>query len=212
MGKEYFQFIRELSKIIDRKKVLSFDLETLVADSNGFLTNEEIIGISAAYNFPDVHTDVFISKPEDSVREESLLGKFDELLGNVQPQIIIGYNHTGYDIPLIQKKIRNRNFYNRFRNIEYFFGTSWCLDMMYVIAEDIQKLTGDYYIRKLDDVVVHERYSSLPLKRVKNLVVQPNRNKGEIIKEMWINKDERLRDYAAGDSHDILIIFHDIFQ
>ena len=212
MGKEYFQFIRELLHSIDRRKILSFDLETLVADSNGFLTNEEIIGISAAYNFPEVHTDVYISKPEEHEREESLLKRFDELLGRVQPEIIIGYNHTGYDIPLIQKKIRNRNFSNRLRNIEYYIGTSWCLDMMYVIAEDIEKMTGDYFIRKLDDVVVHERYSSLPLKRVKNIVIQQNKNKGEVIKEMWLNKDEKLRDYAAGDSHDILLIFHDIFQ
>ena len=212
MGKEYFQFIRELSHSIDRRKILSFDLETLVVDSNGFLTNEEIIGISAAYNFPETHTDVYISKPEEHEREESLLKKFDELLSRVQPEIIIGYNHTGYDIPLIQKKIRNRNFSNRLRNIEYYIGTSWCLDMMYVIAEDIEKMTGDYFIRKLDDVVVHERYSSLPLKRVKNIVIQQNKNKGEVIKEMWLNKDEKLSDYAAGDSHDILLIFHDIFQ
>ncbi len=73
-------------------------------------------------------------------------------------------------------------------------------------------MTGDYFIRKLDDVVVHERYSSLPLKRVKNIVIQQNKNKGEVIKEMWLNKDEKLSDYAAGDSHDILLIFHDIFQ
>jgi DNA polymerase elongation subunit (family B) len=212
MGKEYFQFIRELSRNMDRRKIFSFDLETLVVDSNGFLTNEEIIGISAAYNFPEIHTDVYISKPEEHEREDSLLKKFDELLGRVQPEIIIGYNHTGYDIPLIQKKIRNRNFSSRLRNIEYYIGTSWCLDMMYVIAEDIEKMTGDYFIRKLDDVVVHERYSSLPLKRVKNIVIQQNRNKGEVIKEMWLNKDEKLRDYAAGDSHDILLIFHDIFQ
>ena len=212
MGKGYFQFIRELSRSMDRRKIFSFDLETLVVDSNGFLTNEEIIGISAAYNFPEIHTDVYISKPEEHEREDSLLKKFDELLGRVQPEIIIGYNHTGYDIPLIQKKIRNRNFSSRLRNIEYYIGTSWCLDMMYVIAEDIEKMTGDYFIRKLDDVVVHERYSSLPLKRVKNIVIQQNRNKGEVIKELWLNKDEKLRDYAAGDSHDILLIFHDIFQ
>jgi DNA polymerase elongation subunit (family B) len=212
MGKGYFQFIRDISRKVDRRKVLSFDLETLVVDSEGFLTNEEIIGISAAYNFPDIRTDVYVSKPEELNREEQLLRNFDSLLGIVQPEIVIGYNHTGYDIPLIQKKIRNRNFSNRFRNIEYYIGTSWCLDMMYVIADDIEKLTGDYVIRKLDDVVVHERYSTLPLKRVKNLVVQPNRNKGQVIKEMWMNRDEKLREYAAGDSHDILVIFHDIFQ
>jgi DNA polymerase elongation subunit (family B) len=212
MGKGYFQFIRDISRKVDRRKVLSFDLETLVVDSEGFLTNEEIIGISAAYNFPDIRTDVYVSKPEELNREEQLLRNFDSLLGIVQPEIVIGYNHTGYDIPLIQKKIRNRNFSNRFRNIEYYIGTSWCLDMMYVIADDIEKLTGDYVIRKLDDVVVHERYSTLPLKRVKNLVVQQNRNKGQVIKEMWMNRDEKLREYAAGDSHDILVIFHDIFQ
>jgi DNA polymerase elongation subunit (family B) len=212
MGKGYFQFIRDISSEVDRRKVLSFDLETLVVDSEGFLTNEEIIVISAAYNFPAIRTDVYVSKPEELNREEQLLRNFDSLLGRVQPEIVIGYNHTGYDIPLIQKKIRNRNFSNRFRNIEYYIGTSWCLDMMYVIADDIEKLTGDYIIRKLDDVVVHERYSTLPLKRVKNLVAQPDKNKGQVIKEMWMNRDEKLREYAAGDSHDILVIFHDIFQ
>ena len=42
--------------------------------------------------------------------------------------------------------------------------------MMYVISDDLGKYDGDNYIRKLDEVVTHEKYEHLPLMRATTLM------------------------------------------
>jgi hypothetical protein len=83
--------------------------------------------------------------------------------------------------------------------------------MMYVIADDLKEKTGEYIIRKLDNVVTHKAYSHLDLRRVKDRVFLPGLNKGESIKKLWLEDKGKLIEYALGDSHDILVIFNDIF-
>ncbi|MCL4329939.1 MAG: hypothetical protein M1533_02920 [Candidatus Thermoplasmatota archaeon] len=211
MGNGYNATVQSILDFAGADKVLSFDLETLVADSGGFLNNERIIAISASYGFPEINDRIFISKKYPESDEINLLRDFDTLLKEVSPEIIIGYNHSGYDIPLIQKKLRSLTIQERLRNIEYYFATSYCLDMMYVIADDLKEKTGEYIIRKLDNVVTHKAYSHLDLRRVKDRVFLPGLNKGESIKKLWLEDKGKLIEYALGDSHDILVIFNDIF-
>ncbi len=211
MGNGYHATVQSILDSSGKDKVLSFDLETLVADSGGFLNNERIIAISASYGLPDINDRIFLSKQYPESDELSLLKEFDLLLKKVAPEIIIGYNHSGYDIPLMQKKLRSLPNNERLRNIEYYFATSYCLDMMYVIADDLKEKTGEYFIRKLDSVVNHEGYDHLDLRRVKDKVFLPGLNKGEAIKKLWLEDRGKLIEYALGDSHDILVIFNDIF-
>ena len=107
MGNGYNATVQSILDFAGADKVLSFDLETLVADSGGFLNNERIIAISASYGFPEINDRIFISKKYPESDEINLLRDFDTLLKEVSPEIIIGYNHSGYDIPLIQKKLRS---------------------------------------------------------------------------------------------------------
>ena len=72
------------------------------------------------------------------------------------------------------------------RSIERVLGTAYCLDMMYVISDDLGKYDGDNYIRKLDEVVTHEKYEHLPLLRVKNLVHLDR----EIISKVYISEGD----------------------
>lgn len=191
--------------------ILSLDLETVITSPDQFLTNEKIIAISASYDIVDPKTEVFIAENETEEDETSILNEFDDFIGELNPDIIIGYNHTGYDLPLLQLKMRRRKFDEQLWNVKYYLGTSYTFDMMYAIADDLEKYEGDYKIRKLKDVVNHPRYSHLPLFRQKNLVEIDGMNIGEAVKHLWKNDRESFINYCTGDTRDILLIFKDIF-
>ncbi|MCL4342618.1 MAG: hypothetical protein M1267_02030 [Candidatus Thermoplasmatota archaeon] len=215
MPREYYEILKGRAQV-DRRRVVALDLETLITDGKSFLSGERIIAISLSYHPgsspASIATEVRVAEDATELAEADLLKWLDGKLAILDPEIIIGYNHTGYDIPLIQGKTRTFNYGSRPRNILFYFGTAWCLDMMYVVADDLWKYNGDYYLRKLDDVVVNERYAGLPLKRVKNLVRLDGKNKGEAIKHLWENERDAFVKYCEGDTHDILAIFDDIFS
>lgn len=195
----------------DRNRVLSIDLETLV-DSRGFLNGERIIAISVSSGFPDINTEVFVAESDSSSEEERILRELDALLSKETPQVLIGYNHTGYDIPLLQLKMRGRSYSEQLWNLKYTLGTSYTMDMMYAIAHDLYRSGEDFRIRKLKDVVEHSKYRDLPLIRAKDLVITRDMNVGEAIKYLWLNKRDDFLKYCIGDTHDILQIFYSIFQ
>lgn len=213
MSGQYYEILKN-RKNLDRERVMAIDLETLVASSRGFLTNERIIAASMSHfesSSGKIDTAVVVANSDSENDEKRLISEIDSRIREIDPEIIIGYNHTGYDIPLLQMKTRNFSYGERPRNLLYYLGTAWCLDMMYVIAEDLLKADGDYYIRKLDDVVLHERYSSLPLKRRKGLVRIDGMNKGEAVRKLWQEDRNSFIEYCEGDTHDILLIFKEIF-
>lgn len=197
---------------VDLNKVLSLDLETLVDQKNGFLTGERIIAISLSRGYPKIETEVLIAGDDSKREEDRILRELDEILNAIDPGILIGYNHTGYDIPLLQLKMRNRPYSEQFWNLKYYLGTAYTMDMMYVIAHDLHALGEQFRIRKLRDAVNHEKYRDLPLMRAKELVIDPNMNVGEAIKRLWLNDRANFIKYCQGDTHDILKIFYSIFQ
>ncbi len=196
----------------NRKPVIaSIDVESLMPRGSVFLSGERIIAISYSLLTDKIHTNVFVSDDDSESSEYNLLSALDSKIKENDPDIIIGYNHTGYDIPLIQMKIKKLSYENRLRSIERSFGTAYCLDMMYVIADDLGSYDGDYHIRKLDDVVTHERYLNLPLQRAKYLTHIDGKTKGEAIRDLWMNDRRSFIRYCAGDSSDLIYIFMDIF-
>lgn len=188
----------------------SIDLETLVTDSGGFLTGESIISASISYMKEGVETSIFISENDSAAEEMRILRELDAKLAEISPDIILGYNHTGYDIPLIMTKTRKLEHEDRTRNIEYFLGTAWCLDMKYLCAEDLYSYDGFYKVRKLDDVVNHEKYRNLDTFRAKDLVHVEGMNKGEAIKYLWLNDRDKFIKYSKGDTHDLMVLFNEI--
>lgn len=141
--------------------ICAIDLETLVVDSGGFLTGERIIAISISVLKEEIESYVFVADADSAAEEMRILRELDQKLAEISPTVILGYNHTGYDIPLVITKIRNLGHEDRNRNLEYFLGSAWCMDMKYLIAEDLYSYDGFYRIRKLEDVIAHEKYSSL---------------------------------------------------
>lgn len=192
--------------------VCAIDLETLVADSSGFLTGESIIAISLSVLKDGIQSFVFIAEADTAAEEMRILRELDQKFAEISPSIILGYNHTGYDIPLIMSKIRNLSSSDRNRNLEYYFGTAWCMDMKYLIAEDLYSYDGFYRIRKLEEVLAHEKYASLNTMSAKDIVHIDGLDKGEAIKHLWTSERELFKKYSLGDAQDLLVIFREIIR
>ncbi len=191
--------------------VVAIDLETIIRNPNEFLSNERIIVVSVSYFAPEMKTELYIARDDSQAEEERILTSLDTFIGNFRPAIIIGYNHTGYDIPLIRMKLKNRSYGKQLWNLKYFLSVAYCLDMMQVIADHLAAFDGDYRFRKLSEVVVHEAFGHLNLDRKKYLVIKDGKNIGEAIEEMWRSGSSDFEDYCRGDTRDILSIFQEIF-
>ncbi|MCL4334583.1 MAG: hypothetical protein M1402_00570 [Candidatus Thermoplasmatota archaeon] len=194
-------------------RICSFDLETLVVDSGGFLKGERIISVSICERVQsEIKCQVFIAESDSYSEEMRILRDLDQRMAEISPDIILGYNHTGYDIPLIMTKIKTLRWEDRLRNLEFYFGTSWCLDMMYLVSEDVFNRTGSYKTRKLSETLTLDLYRDLPTMKVKGISEIENMNKGEAIKFLWNERRDDFFKYSLGDSYDLLVLFDNIMS
>ena len=208
---QYLSSIGHLVKETDPSRFLSIDIETLVRGKDRFLTGEPLIAITVSSNYLDPETKIFMAVAETVSEEKRIMTDLDNYLKKTDPVCIMGYNHISYDIPLLQMKLRRLDFSERLWNIGNYFGSTVLVDMMYVIAKDLEIKTGEYRIRKLGEVVLRREYSNLPLNRKKELVQMEGRTVGEAIEFLWKNQSEKFLQYCRGDTEDLLHIFRDIF-
>ncbi|MEM0158587.1 MAG: hypothetical protein QXV22_01360 [Thermoplasmataceae archaeon] len=211
-------YLSIISKIVSEygiTRVLAVDLETLIRKQEDFLTGEQIIAASVAFvNESEniVKTEVFVSEGDGEPYEDQVLLSLDRFFAEFRPLIVIGYNHTGYDFPLLRIKMLRRSYNRQLWNLKYFLSTSYCPDMMYIIAYDLFRRTGDYKIRKLSDVVVHPEYSNLQLMRAKVRVTSLGVPVNEAIERLWREKSPDFIEYCKGDVHDILVILRSLLS
>jgi DNA polymerase elongation subunit (family B) len=208
---QYFSSVRHLVKESDPSRFVSIDIETLVRGKDRFLTGEPLIAITVSSNYMDPVTKIFMAVAETVSEEKRIMIALDDYLKKTDPVCIMGYNHISYDIPLLQMKLRRLDFPERLWNIGNYFGSTVLVDMMYVIARDLEIKNGEYRIRKLGDVVSRHEYSKLPMNRKKELVQMEGKNVGEAIEFLWKNQSEKFLQYCRGDTEDLLHIFRDIF-
>ncbi|OWP55274.1 MAG: hypothetical protein B2I17_09730 [Thermoplasmatales archaeon B_DKE] len=204
------EFLMPVFRSLREPRILSIDLETLIESKEDFLNNERIIAISMSYGIDPIRTKVLVADDDTVKSELKILRDMDRFLGELQPNVILGYNHSGYDIPLIQSKLRKLSFSDQLWNFKYYSGTAIVTDMMYVIAEDLEAV-GDFKIRKLRDVVSNPRYATLKLRRKKENVIIEGMNVGQAIKHLWLNDRTSFLEYCEGDTEDVLKIFYHIF-
>jgi hypothetical protein len=191
---------------IDR--VLCIDLETKVLEGQ-FLTNERILAVSLAYvRGGAIESKVLVLTEDNDESELELLQQFDRLLLEARPLVLIGFNLTGYDIPLLNMKLRKYPEHKMW-GISDAIGRSYVLDMKHPIRFELGKFTGSPKFVSLKEVVNHQRFASLPLMRSKNVLT--SNNKGEEIFELWKQNGDVFRNYAEGDARDVLLIFLNLF-
>ncbi len=208
----YEVLIPAIIKAEGKNCVLSIDLESLITRKEQFLTYERIIAVSLSYMDGDMKTELYVGEDDTSDSEIEILTKLDKFMGDFAPSVIIGYNETGYDIPLLRMKMAKLPYGKQLWNLKHFLSVSYALDMMQVIADFLGKYDGDYRFRKLSEVVNHEAFADLPLDRKKHLVLRDDMNIGEVIQEMWKSKAPEFLEYCRGDTRDVLSIFNYIFR
>ena len=192
--------------------VVAIDLETLIDTPADFLTGERIIAVSISYfDISELRTEVLIAKDNTIDEEDRILKEFDRKIRDLNPSIIIGYNHSGYDVPLIRIKMNRRSYSKQLWNLKRILSTSYLLDMMYVIADDLYEFDGDYRLRKLSEVVIHPRYQDLKLQRSKYLTKREGMPVNKAIELMWKEEPNNFREYCSGDTKDLMSIFTYIF-
>ena len=193
--------------------VVAIDLETLIDTPADFLTGERIIAVSMSYmDINELKTDVLVAKDSSTNEEDRILKEFDRKMRDLNPSIIIGYNHPGYDVPLIRIKMNRRSYSKQLWNLKRILSTAYLLDMMYVIADDLYEYDGDYRLRKLSEVVIHPRYGELQLQRSKYLTKREGIPVNKAIELMWREEPDNFRDYCTGDTRDLMSIFSYIFM
>ena len=190
-------------------RILAFDLETLVKN-NSFLANERIIAISVTTS--DMQTRLMIAETDSEDEEYRILLDFNKLIADYRPEIIIGFNHAAYDIPLIYTKLVKLPYAKQLWDLKFFFATSFIADMMYICAMDLFSWTGEYKIRGLKKILEHERYSKLPLDNKKGVVEIDGMNKAEAIESLWKTDRNKFMEYCKGDTRDVLILYNYIFK
>jgi len=195
------------------ERALSIDLETKVLNEDEFLTGELILCVSLAY-FANrkVCKKVLVLEEENLQSEGKLLSAFDDFLLQMRPLVLIGYNLCGYDIPLLNLKLRmhlERIYWGIKDTIERCFP----IDMKHPIRFELARYSSDGApkILPLSKVVAHERWAELPLMRTKNLVSNTVGKKGREIYQMWKKDREEFVKYAEGDANDVLLIFEELF-
>lgn len=194
-------------------RVLSIDLETIIRNQSDFLTDERIIAVSMSYlDKGTMKTDLLLARDDSKQEEDRLLEQLNSFVQIFRPTLIIGYNQTGYDLPLLWLKMRKRPYSKQLWDLKYYLSVSYCLDMMPVISDFLGSLDGDYKYRKLSEVVKNDSFAHLPLERKKELVLKDGKNIGEVIEELWRSGSQDFVEYCRGDTRDVLSIFVDIFK
>jgi len=205
--------VKWLVETSNLERILSIDLETKVLKENEFLTGELILCVSLSdFTDGEVCRKVFVLERENLQSEGRLLAAVDDFLLQMRPLVLVGYNLCGYDIPLLNLKLRMHPEHI-YWGIKDAIERSFPIDMKHPIRFELAKYSTDGVpkILRLDKVVMHERWAELRLMRTKNLVSQTISEKGRAIYRMWKKDRDKFNKYAEGDANDVLLMFEELF-
>ncbi|MEM0049561.1 MAG: hypothetical protein QXW39_03385 [Candidatus Bathyarchaeia archaeon] len=184
-------------------RVISLDMETHVLDPSHFLKDERILSVSLARRISGNFVEgkgielktIFLDK-EDDDSEKMLLKSLDLELSKIKPLGVIGYGLRQYDIPLLVMKKQHYNL------------LLWKLiDMTEsAVHVDLYHLLKYKRYKKLDQALSSPEFAYLPLKRTHNILPTDRAEKGKEVYRLWKENKERLKEYAEGEVHDILLI------
>jgi DNA polymerase elongation subunit (family B) len=193
----------------DWPRVIAFDVESKVPSPSSFLTNERILSISFARrdsggfgSAQGIETKTLFLNEETDESETNLLKSFDSILVSIRPLCVIGYGLRQYDIPLLCVK-KQRHSLLLWKLIDM------CESAVHI---DLYHLLKYKHYKKFDDALNSPEFSHLPLKKTKGLVPTDRNEKSKEIYRLWKEDRERLRRYAEGEVHDMLLIAEEILK
>jgi hypothetical protein len=194
-------------------RIVSIDLETRVLSESDFLTGETILSFAMARRVDGVVLPkLFTLGEETSQSQQTLFSETNLELERIRPLIIVGYNVTGYDFPLLRAKLR-RSPTPHWALIDM-VERAFVLDMKHPLKFEIARADGSSpRVRTLEDVVNHPRFSHLQFSGAKNLLRGLDKSqKGQKIYSMWKDSHPDFERYAIGDVVDVLSLYEELYQ
>lgn len=203
-------------------RVISIDLETKITKKDDFLTGERILAVGVSRRLDSgIETKIFRLKEETDEAELALLYETARYMQEARPLVLLGYNISGYDFPLLCLKLKWHDDFLRRASAgakpvfprEYWalkdaLTRTYILDLMHPLRFEIalhDNTTAKY--KSLADVVAHQRFAALPLMRRKELAASNGtEGKGARIYEMWKSKNPDFEKYLEGDVNDVLLL------
>jgi len=203
--------VETLMKENQLHRILSLDLETKVLSPENFLTGESLLAVSLAYqDGGKIHTRVLMAERDDAESERKMLSELDSFLRDLRPLVIVGYNNTGYDLPLLTLKVRRSPV--PFWAVKDMLSRSFPLDMMHVVKFEIASYDRSVpTVMSLEKVLRHPRFANLPLSNGKELINVEGVDKGQVIYDLWKNQRGIFEKYSESDAKDVLTIFNHLF-
>ncbi len=210
-------------------QVVSLDLETKVLAPDQFLSGERILAAGISYRVgKEIKSKVVMLENDTEQAELELLERLGHELYVANPLVLLGYNITGYDFPLLLMKIKKYDdwqkskaapgtraqFSRDYWHLKDALTRSVIFDVMHAARYRIGRHDNvpPKYL-KLSDVIAHSMFSGLPLKKCKGIAASDaSESKGEKIFRMWKEKDPLLTEYLIGDVHDTLMIAEELFS
>jgi hypothetical protein len=197
-------------------RIVSLDLETKVVNGR-FLSSELVLSASLSRRLRNGSIDSrVITLDEETVESEGVLfRRLDQELRAVRPLVVIGFNIGSYDLPLLTTKLVDSKgkYGDIFWAVRDCCSRSLVVDLIDPVRFELAKVDGSSpKFVSLEEVLSHPRFQKLPLARKKHLVGGGNTaDKGARIYEMWKTRRSEFEEYALGDSHDVLLIFEELY-
>ena len=200
----------------NRDRIVSLDLETRVMNGK-FLSSELVLATSLSRRLNDgtIDSRVITLADESAESEGTLFRTLDQELRAVRPLVVVGFNVSSYDLPLLTTKLVD----SRTRYGEIFWAVrdtcsrTLVIDLIDPVRFELAKVDGSSpKFVSLEQVVEHPRFRNLPLSRTKFLAGNGNAgDKGARIYGMWRSRRPEFEQYTLGDSHDVLLIFEELY-
>jgi DNA polymerase elongation subunit (family B) len=209
-------------------RVVSIDLETKIEKKADFLTGERLLGIGLARRVgSEIELRTIKLKDDTDEAEIELLMETSRFLSPIKPLILLGYNISGYDYPLLNMKLKWHDDFVRARapegakpqypkeywSLKDALTRAYILDMMHPLRYALAEHDGTApKYKSLSDVVSHQRFAEVALMRRKQLACGTStEEKGQRIYRMWKEGDPDFERYLEGDVHDVLLLAEELY-
>jgi len=213
----YEELQLELLKLLQRRgaweRVVVFDIET--SARGRFFSGERVLSVSLAKRSSGelredegIELKTLFLEEETDEAEIELLRCLNEALEEIKPLCLIGYGIRQYDVPLLV--VKKQQYGKHYKQL--YGQLPWRLidaleSAIHIDLYHILKYKG---YKKFDQALSSEDFRHLPLRRTKEGLPSDKVEGGERIYRLWKENREKLKEYAEGEVHDILLIAEEL--
>lgn len=202
---------------IAESRVISLDMETAPFRDIDFLTNERILAIAIARRMggkfgesEGVEVKSWLLEEDSDASEYELLRKFNEAL-KPEPLGVVGYGIRVYDLPLLSIKMKRydpqiKDVKRRIPQAEKLWHIINMLERS-IYVDFMTRFRHTLGVKGgFDNLLEHQKFSQLPLRRVKHPIHPQRKTKGEWSYTLWKERPEELKSLVEAQAHDALVI------